>query len=146
MGKHSLSQILLSAVFKDLAELTPREDFGQKNIEMERNLCHLLIPAHPFRTCTSQEKGRHKNTSAGRAYLQQIRRAVFTHALNIAACTGHEAVGDLPWQPEASAMAGCRLHSASISDPNGMWQGSCDKSSLSEVLRTLIRLGRHSGP
>lgn len=31
MGKHSLSQILLSVVFKDLAELNSSEDFGQRN-------------------------------------------------------------------------------------------------------------------
>lgn len=37
--------------------MNPREDFGQKSIEMQRNLCHLLIPAHPFRACTSQDKG-----------------------------------------------------------------------------------------
>lgn len=57
MGKHYPRQILLSVVFKDLAELNPREDFGQKSIEMERNIRHLLIPACPLRTCTSQEKG-----------------------------------------------------------------------------------------
>lgn len=57
MGKYSLSQILLSVVFKDLDEMNRGEGFGQKSIEMQRNLCHLLIPAHPFRTCTSQDKG-----------------------------------------------------------------------------------------
>lgn len=56
MGKHSLSQIRLSVVFKGLAELNSREDFGQKTIKIERNLCHLLIAAQPFRTCPSQEE------------------------------------------------------------------------------------------
>lgn len=57
MGKHSLSQNLLSVVFKGLAELNSREDFGQKTMKIERNLCHLFIAAQPFRTCPSQEKG-----------------------------------------------------------------------------------------
>lgn len=66
---------------------------------MERNLCHLLIPAYQFRTCSSQDRGAYpvskhtEKASAGRAYLQQIRRAVLTHALCTAGCTRHEAAG-----------------------------------------------------
>lgn len=97
MGKRSLSQILLSAVFKDLAELNPREDFGQKSMEMERNLCHLLIPAHPFRSCTSQEKGACPGRADTKTQVQDMSICSRSerHALDIAACTGREAVGDL---------------------------------------------------
>lgn len=72
MGKHSPSQILLSVVFKGLAELKPREDFDQKSIEMERNLCHRLILGNPFRACTSQEKGAYPISIDTKTHVQDM--------------------------------------------------------------------------
>lgn len=125
MGNHSLSQILLSAVFKVLAELNPREDFGQKSIEMERNLCHLLIPAHPFRTCNSQEKRACPGRADTKTQVQDVSICSRSEELclhmhsTLLPVQGMRQWEILPWQLAASTMAGCRLYSASISDADG---------------------------
>ena len=141
MGKHSLSQILLSVVFKDLAELNPREDFSQKSIEMERNLCHILIPAHLFRTCTSQEKGASPVSIDTKTQVQDVcicsrseGPGLHTHSASLTV-RGVRQWGILLWQPEVVVLAsGCRPYSASISDLEGKREGSCGKSSLIYVV------------
>lgn len=137
MGKHSLSQILLSVVFKDLAELNSREDFGQKNIKMERNLCHLLIAAQPFRTCPSQEEGTcpisiDPKTQGQDVSLWSRPDRLCLHMQSVFLMVAGMRQSEFY---RGSPQEWCWLQDASsTSDLGGKWEGSCCKSSLIYVV------------
>lgn len=124
MGKHFLSQILLSVVFKGLAELNSR-DFGQKTIKIERNLCHLLLAAQPFRTCPSQEEDAclpsiDPKTQGQDVSLWSRSDRLCLHLHCVPDSTRHETVRILPWQPAGAVLAsGCLQHASSTSDLGG---------------------------